>query len=101
MIPLYHKMLENFMRFILQEGFWFVPVPFVRMVKLQFLAQFLVDHLLHTVVSSLALLLRKFSVYNLINRLVSITLQSTLAILLRFIDFRFNIIGSYGSVLCC
>ena len=41
------------LRFILQERCWVVHIPFVRTVKFKFLAQFPVDHLAHTVVSSL------------------------------------------------
>ena len=37
----------EFLRLILQDWFWFVNIPFVRMVKFQFLAQFPVDHLSH------------------------------------------------------
>ena len=35
---------------ILQDGFWFVHVPFVNMVEFQFLTQFPMDHLSHLVV---------------------------------------------------
>ena len=40
---LYFKIPGNFMRFILQNGFWFVRVPFGSMVRFQFLAQFPVN----------------------------------------------------------
>ena len=43
----------NFVRLIFQDRFWVVHIPFVRMVKLQLLAQFPVDPLAHTVVLSL------------------------------------------------
>ena len=44
-IRLYLKISEEFMRPILQERFWVVHIPFVHMVKPQFLTQFPVDHL--------------------------------------------------------
>ena len=40
---------------ILQDRCWVVQIPFVRMVKFQFLAQFPVDHLTHPVLFSLIL----------------------------------------------
>ena len=40
---------------ILQEIFWVVHIPFVHMVKFQYLAQYLVDHLYQTVMSILFL----------------------------------------------
>ena len=40
MICLYRKIPENYVRLILQDGFWFVYKPFGSMVKFQFLAQF-------------------------------------------------------------
>ena len=52
------KIPKNFMRLILEDGFWFMHISFRNMVKFQFLAQFPVDHLPHPVVSSLILLLR-------------------------------------------
>ena len=58
MICLYLKIPNNFVCLIIQEGFWIVHIPLVRMVKFQFLAQFPVDHLLHPVVSNLILFLR-------------------------------------------
>ena len=57
-ICLYLEIPENFVRFNLQDGFWFVHIPFGSMVKFQFLAQFPVDHQSYLVVSSLILLLR-------------------------------------------
>ena len=51
---------ENFMRPILQDGFWVVHIRLVRMVKVKLLAQFPVDPLAHPVVSSLILFLRLF-----------------------------------------
>ena len=44
-----------FVRFVFQGGFWLVRIPFVRMVKFKFLAQFPVHHLVHPVVSTLIL----------------------------------------------
>ena len=52
-IRLYLKIPEEFVCLILQDRFWVVSIRFVRVVKLQFLAQFPVDHLAHPVVSSL------------------------------------------------
>ena len=52
-IRLYHKIPEELVRRILQDRFWIVHIPFVCMAKLQFLAQFPVDHLARPVVSSL------------------------------------------------
>ena len=40
---------------LFQYRFWIVNIPFVRLVKSKFLAQFPVDHLPHPVVSSLIL----------------------------------------------
>ena len=42
---MYLKIPEEFVSLILQDRFWVVHIPFVHMVKLQFLAQFPVDHL--------------------------------------------------------
>ena len=42
-VRLYLKVPEVFVRLILQERFWVVHIPFGRMFKLQFLAQFPVD----------------------------------------------------------
>ena len=53
-ICLYHKILENFVQLILKDGFWVLHIPFVCIVKLKFLVQFPVDHL---VVSSLVFFL--------------------------------------------
>ena len=41
----YLKIPENFMHFIFKDRFWFVFIPFVNMVKFQFLVLFPVDHL--------------------------------------------------------
>ena len=46
---------SEFLRCILQYGFWVLQIPFVHMVKFQFLAQIFLYHLLHAVVSSLTL----------------------------------------------
>ena len=58
MIRLYLKIPEKFLCLIFQDGLWVVHIPFVRMVKSKFLAQFLVDHFAHSVVSSLILFVR-------------------------------------------
>ena len=44
-------------------GFWFVHIPFVNIVKFQFLAQFPVDHLVHLVVVRLVFPLCKFAAF--------------------------------------
>ena len=53
---------------------WVVHIPFVRKVKLKFLAHFPVDHLAHPIVSSLVLLLCQFAafVYYVSDRFVSV-----------------------------
>ena len=57
MIRLYVKIPEEFMCLILQDSCWVVHIPFDRMVKFKFLAQFLVDHLTLLVVFSVILFL--------------------------------------------
>ena len=57
MIRLYVKIPEEFVRLILSDRFWVVHIPFVCMVRLKLLAQFLEDHLAHQVMSSLILFL--------------------------------------------
>ena len=47
MIRLYLKTLEQFACVILQGRFWVARILFVSLVKLQFLAQFPVDHFAH------------------------------------------------------
>ena len=78
-------------------------IPFVGMVKFQFLAHFPVDHLAHPVVSSLVLLLCQFAAfaYYVIDGFISDTVSSAFAILLRLINPRFDMIGTYGAVLSC
>ena len=49
---------------ILQDRLWFVHIPFVRMVKFKFLAQFPVDDISHPVVSSPILFLYKFTSFS-------------------------------------
>ena len=44
-VCLYFKIPVHFTRLNLQDGFWFVYLPFRSMVKFQFLAQYSVDHL--------------------------------------------------------
>ena len=97
------KILENFMRLVLQDRFWFVHIPFIRMVKFQFIALFPVDHLTHSVVSCLILSLYWFasSTYYVIDRFISITTLPTFAILLRLIYACFDIVGPYNVILCC
>ena len=50
---LYFKIPKNFVRLILQDGFWVVHMPLVRKVKFKLLAQFSVDHLSYPAGSSL------------------------------------------------
>ena len=47
---------KKFMHLILLDGFWFAHILFGDMVKIQFLAQFPVDHLSHPFMPSLVLL---------------------------------------------
>ena len=56
------------------------------------------DHLPHSVVSSLILFSRWFDtfIYYGMNRIAFVTTNFTLVILLHIIDFGFNIIGPYG-----
>ena len=56
-IGLYLKILEEFVGLILQEIFWVEHIPFARMVKFLFLAQFPVDHLTHPVVSIIIIII--------------------------------------------
>ena len=52
------KILLNFVRLILQDGFWVVHIPLVCMVKFKFLALFQVDHFPFSVLSHLKLFRR-------------------------------------------
>ena len=45
------------MHLVFLDGFWIVYIPLGRMIKIQTLAQFAVDHLSHSVMASLVLLL--------------------------------------------
>ena len=56
-IHLHLKIPEEFVRLILQDRFCVVHIPFVRIVKLQFLTQFPMVHLDYPVVFSLLLFL--------------------------------------------
>ena len=49
MIRLYLEIPEVFVRLVFPGRFLFVNISFFRMVKFQFLAQFLVDHLANIV----------------------------------------------------
>ena len=73
-IRLYIKVLLEFVCIILQDCCWVVHIPFVHMVKFQFLAHFPVDHLGHPVVSRLKLFQCYFAAfaYYAINGFVSI-----------------------------
>ena len=59
MIRLYGRIPEKSVCIILQDIYWVVHIPFVRMVKFKFLAQFPVDHFAQPVESSLILFLFK------------------------------------------
>ena len=74
MIRLYLKIPEELASLILQDRFWVVHIPFIRMVKFRLLAQFPVDHLTHPVVSSL-----KFFYVNLLHSLVMWLIVSSLS----------------------
>ena len=102
-IRLYIKVPQEFVCIILQDRFWVVHISFVGMVKFKFLAHFPVDQLAHPVMSSLVLLLCQFAAfaYYVIDGFISVTTQSALAILLYLIYPRFDMVGSYGAVLCC
>ena len=72
-------------------------IEFVRMVKLQFFAQFPVDHPAHLLVSSLVLFLCKFAAfaYHVIDRFVSLTTLPTSAVLLFLICSCFDMVVPY------
>ena len=88
---------------IFKDRCWVVHIPFVGMVKFEILAHYPVNHLAHPVVSSLELLLCQFAAfaYYVIDGFISVTTESTFAILLHLIYPGFYMIGSYGVVLCC
>ena len=79
------------MHLIVQDGFWVMHIPFVRMVKYKLLEQFPVDYLAYSVVSSLI----QFSAitYYAIDRLDSITTKPIFSILLRHIYSCFDIVS--------
>ena len=54
---------SQFVCVIFYDRCWVVHIPFVGMVKFKYLAHFPVDHLAHTVVSSLILLLCQFAAF--------------------------------------
>ena len=61
------------------------------------------NHLADPVMSRLILPLCQFAAfaYYMIDGFISVTTQPTFAILLSLIYSRFDMIGSYGTVLCC
>ena len=89
------KISENFFRLIFLDGFLFERIRFVSMIKF---AQFPVNNLSHSGVSSPVLLLCRFAVfaYHVFNRFISF-----FTVLLRIINFCFNIIVPYCVVFCC
>ena len=91
--------LSRVFAFYSQGQIMVVYIPFVRMVKFKFLAQFPVDYLSHSVVSSLIHFLRKFA-YNVIDHFVSTTTLPSSAGLLRPISSCFDMVGPYSVVLC-
>ena len=80
-----------------QDRFWVVIIQFVRMVKSKFLAQFLVDHLAHSVVSSFISFLCQFAAfaYYVLDRFVTIITSSTVTVLACLINSCSDMIGSY------
>ena len=74
-IHLYLKNPLEFVHLILQDRFWVVHIPFVCMVKFQFLAQFYMDPLAHSVMFILLHFLGKFTafIYYVIDDFVTIT----------------------------
>ena len=73
------------------------------MVKCKFLAHLPLDHLAYPVVTSRVLLLCLFAAFAnyVIDGFISVTDGSAFSILLRLIYSNFDMIGSYGAVLCC
>ena len=71
-------------------------------IPFKFLAHFPGDHLAHPVVSSPVHFLCQFAAfaYYVIDRFVSVSTEPSFAILLSLIYFGFDMIGSYGVVLC-
>ena len=78
-------------------------LPFVHMVKYQFLSLFLLDHLAHVVVCSLIIFLCWFAAFThyVIDRFISFTTWPTWTVLLSRIYSCFDKVGPYGTVLCC
>ena len=72
-ICLYLKIPEEFVHLIVLDRFWVVHIPCVRIIKLQFLAQFPVDHLAHPVLPSLIFFLCQFAAFanHVIDRFIS------------------------------
>ena len=95
LIRLYVKIL------ILQDRFWVVHIQFIRMIKLPFLSQFLVNHIAHLFGRCLILFLYHFApfAYYVIDRFVSIITKPTSAVSLGLIYFCFDMISPYGVVL--
>ena len=69
------------MRLIPEDGFWVAHVPFSNMVKIQFLAQFPVNHLSSPFVPSLVLPSHWSAsfAYHVINGFISFSAKPTLA----------------------
>ena len=56
-IRLYLSIQGEFVRLILQDRFWIVHIPFVRVVKFKFLAQFPGDHHAYQIVSIIIIII--------------------------------------------
>ena len=107
MIHLYLKISEKLVRLILQDGFWFVLLPFVRMAKFKLLAQFPVDHLSYLIVSSFFFFLFFFCSFcvNLLHSfIIGFIVSSVSPYILHLLFycvlnyFRFNIAGLHDIV---
>ena len=100
--PFVFKILEEFVRLILQDIFWVAHIPFVRVAKLKFLARFPVNHPPRPVLPSLVFFLCYLVVfaYSMIDCFVFINTESTSAIFLCLIYSCFDMIGPYSAALC-
>ena len=96
-IRLYLKMPEEILCLILQDRFCVVHIPSFIMVKLQYLAQFPVDHLSHPVVPCIILFPCDFiCIRQLCDWWFRLYPHIT------YICYsRFDMVGPYGVALCC
>ena len=93
---LYLKIPENFVSFILQDRFWFVHLPFGRIVKFRFLAQFQEDHLLPPFQS--CLLLYSFCTSLLHSHIIWLMVSSLSAHNLNWLFCCFRFVAIYRCV---